>query len=44
LEGVFFNNKLIAPGALLALPTLIIYFDLQRQFVLRGLTLGATKG
>jgi multiple sugar transport system permease protein len=45
LEGVFFkDNNLIAAGALLAaLPTLIIYFALQRQFV-RGLTLGATKG
>jgi multiple sugar transport system permease protein len=45
LEGVFFkDNNLIAAGALLAaLPTLIIYFVLQRQFV-RGLTLGATKG
>jgi multiple sugar transport system permease protein len=45
LEGVFFkDNNLIAAGALLAaLPTLIVYFVLQRQFV-RGLTLGATKG
>jgi multiple sugar transport system permease protein len=45
LKGVFFvDNNLIAAGALLAaLPTLIIYFALQRQFV-RGLTLGATKG
>jgi multiple sugar transport system permease protein len=45
LEGVFFkDNNLIAAGALLAaLPTLIVYFALQRQFV-RGLTLGATKG
>jgi multiple sugar transport system permease protein len=45
LKGLFFvDNNLIAAGALLAaLPTLIIYFVLQRQFV-RGLTLGATKG
>src|SRR6266704_1157890 len=45
LRGVFFtNNNLIAAGALIAaLPTLIVYFTLQRQFV-RGLTLGATKG
>jgi multiple sugar transport system permease protein len=45
LKGVFFvDNNLIAAGALLAaLPTLIVYFVLQRQFV-RGLTLGATKG
>jgi multiple sugar transport system permease protein len=45
LKGLFFvDNNLIAAGALLAaLPTLIIYFALQRHFV-RGLTLGATKG
>ena len=45
LAGLFFtDNNLIAAGAILvALPTLIVYFLLQRQFV-RGLTLGATKG
>ena len=45
LKGVFFtNNNLIAAGALLAaIPTLVVYFALQRHFV-RGLTLGATKG
>jgi multiple sugar transport system permease protein len=45
LKGVFFvDNNLIAAGSLLAaLPTLVVYFVLQRQFV-RGLTLGATKG
>lgn len=45
LEGVFFtNNNLIAAGALLAaVPTLIVFFSLQRQFV-SGLTLGANKG
>src|SRR6266536_3556525 len=45
LQGVYFtDDNLIAAGALLAaLPTLIVYFTLQRQFV-RGLTLGATKG
>ena len=45
LEGVFFtNNNLIAAGSLLAaIPTLIVYFALQRHFV-KGLTLGAEKG
>jgi multiple sugar transport system permease protein len=40
----FTDLNLLAAGALLAaIPTLIVYFTLQRQFV-RGLTLGATKG
>jgi multiple sugar transport system permease protein len=45
LQGQFFvNNNLIAAGALLtAIPTLVVYFALQRQFV-GGLTLGANKG
>jgi multiple sugar transport system permease protein len=45
LAGVFFTDyNLIAAGSLLAaLPTLIVFFALQRQFV-SGLTLGATKG
>src|SRR6266536_1190519 len=45
LQGIYFtDDNLIAAGALLAaLPTLIVYLTLQRQFV-RGLTLGATKG
>lgn len=45
LAGQFFtDNNLIAAGAILvALPTVLVYFLLQRQFV-RGLTLGATKG
>jgi multiple sugar transport system permease protein len=45
LQGLFFSdNNLLAAGALIiALPTLIVYFLLQRQFV-RGLTLGATRG
>jgi multiple sugar transport system permease protein len=45
LQGQFFiNNNLIAAGALLtAIPTLVVYFVLQRQFV-GGLTLGANKG
>jgi multiple sugar transport system permease protein len=45
LQGVYFtNNNLIAAGSLLAaIPTLIVYFVLQRQFI-GGLTLGASKG
>jgi multiple sugar transport system permease protein len=45
LEGLYFTDlNLVAAGSLLAaIPTLIVYFTLQRQFV-RGLTLGATKG
>jgi multiple sugar transport system permease protein len=45
LKGEFFvNNNLVAAGAVLvALPTLIVYFALQRQFI-SGLTLGSTKG
>jgi multiple sugar transport system permease protein len=45
LQGQFFtdHNLLAAGSILVALPTLIIYFALQRHFV-RGLTLGSTKG
>jgi len=45
LRGEFFtDNNLVAAGSVLvALPTLIIFFVLQKQFV-SGLTLGATKG
>lgn len=45
LRGSFFtDNNLIAAGAvLIALPTIIVYVFLQKQFV-RGLTVGATKG
>jgi multiple sugar transport system permease protein len=45
LAGQFFtDNNLIAAGAVLvALPTILVYALLQRQFV-RGLTLGSTKG
>jgi multiple sugar transport system permease protein len=45
LSGQFFtDNNLLAAGAILvALPTIIVYVVLQKQFV-RGLTLGSTKG
>lgn len=45
LSGAFFtDNNLVAAGAVMvALPTVIIYFVLQKHFV-AGLTLGATKG
>lgn len=45
LQGQFFSdNNLLAAGAIIiALPTVIVYFILQRQFI-RGLTLGSTKG
>ncbi|GAA3459898.1 carbohydrate ABC transporter permease [Saccharothrix longispora] len=45
LKGTFFvDNNLVAAGSLLvALPTLVVFFVLQRQFV-GGLTLGSTKG
>ncbi|WP_121192952.1 carbohydrate ABC transporter permease [Motilibacter peucedani] len=45
LHGQYFtNNNLIAAASLLtAIPTLIVYFALQRQFI-GGLTVGATKG
>ena len=45
LQGQYFtNNNLIAAASLVAaLPTLVVYFALQRHFI-GGLTLGATKG
>ena len=45
LKGQFFvNNNLIAAGALLvAIPTLVVFFALQKHFI-AGLTLGSTKG
>ena len=45
LQGQFFtNNNLVAAGALMvAIPTIIVFLILQRQFI-RGLTLGSTKG
>ncbi|WP_270886346.1 carbohydrate ABC transporter permease [Pedococcus sp. 5OH_020] len=45
LRGQFFtDNNLVAAGSVvIALPTLVVFFVLQKQFV-AGLTLGATKG
>lgn len=45
LSGQFFKDQnLLAAGSLIvALPTLIVFFALQKQFV-AGLTLGSTKG
>jgi multiple sugar transport system permease protein len=45
LQGVFFkDDNMIAAGAMLAaIPTLVVYFALQRHFI-GGLTLGGTKG
>jgi len=45
LGGLFFkDDNLIAAGSMLAaIPTLIVYFALQRHFI-GGLTLGGTKG
>jgi multiple sugar transport system permease protein len=45
LRGEFFTDfNLVAAGSVIvALPTLVIFFALQRQFV-AGLTLGSTKG
>lgn len=45
LKGEFFvNNNLVAAGAVIvALPTIIVYVLLQKQFI-RGLALGSTKG
>jgi multiple sugar transport system permease protein len=45
LRGEFFtDNNLVAAGSMVvAIPPLIVFFILQKQFV-SGLTLGATKG
>lgn len=45
LSGQFFtdNNLLAAASIIVALPTLVVFFALQKQFV-SGLTLGSTKG
>jgi len=45
LQGTFFtdNNLISAAAILVALPTILVYALLQRQFI-SGLTLGANKG
>lgn len=45
LKGAFFvDNNLVAAGAIIvALPTMIVFFAAQKQFI-SGLTLGSTKG
>ena len=45
LRGQFFtDNNLVAAGSVvIAIPTLLVFFLLQKHFV-AGLTLGATKG
>ncbi len=45
LQGAFFTdyNQLAAAAFLVALPTILVYLVLSKQFV-RGLTLGSTKG
>jgi multiple sugar transport system permease protein len=45
LQGAFFTdqNELAAASFLVALPTIVVYLLLSKQFV-RGLTLGSTKG
>ena len=45
LRGEFFtdNDLVAAASVIVALPTLLVFLVLQRQFV-AGLTLGATKG
>jgi multiple sugar transport system permease protein len=45
LQGAFFTdqNVLAAAALMVAIPTIIVYLALSKQFV-RGLTLGSTKG
>ena len=45
LQGAFFTdqNQLAAASLLVAIPTIVVYLVLSKQFV-RGLTLGSTKG
>ena len=44
-QGAFFTdqNVLAAMSFMVAVPTVLVYIALQKQFV-RGLTLGSTKG
>jgi multiple sugar transport system permease protein len=45
LQGQFFTdyNLLAAGSVLVALPTVVVFFALQKHFI-AGLTLGANKG
>ena len=45
LQGAFFTdqNQLAAASLIVAIPTIVVYLVLSKQFV-RGLTLGSTKG
>jgi multiple sugar transport system permease protein len=45
LQGAFFTdqNQLAAASLIVAIPTIVVYLILSKQFV-RGLTLGSTKG
>jgi multiple sugar transport system permease protein len=45
LQGAFFTdqNQLAAASLMVALPTIVVYLVLSKQFV-KGLTLGSTKG
>jgi len=45
LGGEFFtdDNLIAAASVYVAIPTLLVYFALQRHFI-AGLSLGATKG
>lgn len=45
IQGAFFTdqNELAAAAFMVALPTIVVYLVLSKQFV-RGLTLGSTKG
>ena len=43
-QSLYINNNLLAAAAMIvALPSLVVFFALQKQFI-SGLTLGASKG